>query len=69
MFRIIFDPKVNRFIVQVLQWAILWRTCINQIDGEPMKFETYVEARHWVNSIGLNNLYVEFESKKLYNVS
>ena len=63
MFRIIFDPKVNRFIVQVLQWAILWRTC-NEV-----AFETYVEARHWVNSIGLNNLYVEFESKKFYNVS
>ena len=51
MFRIIFDPKTSRFVVQIIKWGLFWHTCLN--DGEPMRFETYIEARHWVNSIGL----------------
>lgn len=61
MFRIIFDPKTARFVVQILQWAVWWRTC------HEASFDTYAEARHWVNSIGLNSLCVELEMKKVYS--
>lgn len=61
MFRIIFNPKTSRFVVQILQWAVWWRTC------HATGFETYAEARHWVNSIGLNSLCVELEMKKVYS--
>lgn len=59
MYRIIFDPKASRFIVQILVWACLWRSCINQISQEPMHFETLAEARAWVNALGISELYTE----------
>ena len=65
MFRIIFDYKTSRFIVQIIKWGLFWHTCLN--DGEPMRFETYIEARHWVNSIGLTSAFLEQDQKAVYS--
>ncbi len=70
MFRIIFDPKTSRFVVQIIKWGLFWRTCMNSIDGVPVssrRFETYVEARHWVNSIGLTSACLEQDQKAVYS--
>jgi hypothetical protein len=67
MFRIAFDHKTCRFVVQVLAWCLIWRTCLNPIDGFPLKFVTYTDARHWVNSIGLNTAFIEQDPKKVYS--
>jgi dimeric dUTPase (all-alpha-NTP-PPase superfamily) len=60
MFRIDFDHKTCRFVVQVLTWGILWKTC------EKVAFETYADARHWVNSIGLNRVFIDQNLIELY---
>ena len=65
MFRIIFDPKTSRFVVQIIKGGLFWHTCLN--DGEPMRFETYIEARHWVNSIGLTSAFLEQDQKAVYS--
>ena len=67
MFRIIFDPKTSRFIVQIIEWGLFWRTCMNSIDGKPMRFETYVKARHWINNIGLTSACLEQDQKAVYS--
>ncbi len=61
MFRIVFNYKTCRFVVQVLSWGLFWRTCCEA------NFETYAEARHWVNSIGLNTAFLEQDPKKVYS--
>jgi hypothetical protein len=67
MFRIAFDYKTSCFIVQVLEWWLFWRTCLNRSEGAPIQFETYAEVRCWVDSIGLSDAFVEQESKKVYS--
>ena len=46
--------------MQVLTWGILWKTC------EKVAFETYADARHWVNSIGLNRVFIDQNLIELY---
>ena len=33
MYRIVFDPKISRFVVQLLVWHLFWRDCHREIAG------------------------------------
>lgn len=75
MYRIVFDPNTSTFVVQVLWLSLFWRACKRYAEGEVeqrkgwytrLEFETHIEARHWVNSIGLNTAYAE---KRVYSTT
>ena len=63
MFRIIFDPKVSRFVVQVMIWHCFWRDCRREIAGkdgpvtERITFGRYADAFKWVVDNGLADAY------------
>ena len=61
MFRIHFDTSTSTFVVQVLRYGTVWRTA--QSHNAQQKFKTYTEARAWVESIGLHDLYDEQHPK------
>lgn len=69
MFRIHFDPRTAMFVIQVQQFGTFWRTVHHKISGpgtqvsEPLSFQTYEAARHWVESVGLADLYDEQHPK------
>lgn len=69
MFRIHFDTGTALFVVQVLQYSMFWRTVQRKISGagtsisEPLSFQTYEAARHWVEGVGLVDLYDEQHPK------
>lgn len=67
MYRISFDTRTSRFIVQVLRFGLFWITC--RSTTLDCQFETYAEARNWVTSIGLNRAYPEQPSKVEYDNS
>lgn len=67
MWRISFNPKVSRFVVQLLKFGCVWVSCESTLSEEVLYFETHKEARSWVRSIGLDRLYPEQESKVVYN--
>ena len=69
MYRISFDTRTSRFIVQVLRFGLFWATCRSKLADDDLQFETYVEARKWVTSIGLNRAYPEQPSKADYEHS
>ena len=71
MFRIIFDPKVSRFVVQIMIWHLFWRDCYRAAptgDGPPERitFGVWKDAVAWVNSIGLSMAYAEQQYRSLY---
>lgn len=69
MFRIHFNSRTSMFVIQVLWFSTLWRTARREISGpgtpvsEPLAFQTYEAARHWVESVGLSDLYDEQHPK------
>ena len=68
MFRIIFDPKVSRFVVQIMIWHLFWRDCHREIDGKDgpatvrITFGTWKDAVKWVTDNGLKEAYREAPS-------
>lgn len=68
MYRISFDTRTSRFIVQVLRFGLFWVTCRSKLDHD-WQFETYGEARNWVKSIGLDRAYLEQPSRVDYKHS
>jgi len=56
MYRIVFDPKLSRFIVQLARFGgLVWTTCR---DGEAFRtFITHSDAAQWVEDIGLHQVY------------
>lgn len=61
MFRLYFDHSTGYFTIQILRMGLIWRTvCHKTTQGvEPLRFTTYEDARSWVKSIGLDELYDE----------
>jgi hypothetical protein len=69
MYRIHFDQKIGRFIIQVLVYGFSWKTVLvaKELKGEapyPIKFDfekhsfrTFEEAGKHISEIGLDKLY------------
>ena len=51
MFRIIFDYKTARFVVQIIHLGMFWR------NAEGLDYGTYDEAKKAVAALGLDKLY------------
>lgn len=68
MFRIFFDPKLGRFIIQVKGYGFFWRTVMSYKDGDNLTsvklFETFDQAMDHVKVIGLNKLYRDGSANK-----
>ena len=68
MFRIHFDPKLGRFLIQINQHHIFWKSikALNQDNSgtEVMMFKTFDEASDHVKSIGLDKLYRDRSENK-----
>lgn len=68
MFRIHFDPKLGRFIIQVHRFGLLWRSVMALNDDSSgtnqMMFKTFDEASSYVKSIGLDKLYRDGSTNK-----
>lgn len=79
MYRIHFDQKIGRFIIQVLAYGFLWKTVFimkenkegtNQsikYDFEKHSFRTFDEAGLYVIEIGLNKLYQNKSANCFHN--
>lgn len=65
MFRISFDPAIGRFVIQVLRFGLFWvnvqksETSTSEpiLNVSACNFHTYDDARKYVTSIGLDQLY------------
>lgn len=61
MFRIHFDPKLGRFIVQIHHLGMFWRSVMalneDKSGTDLLMFKTFDEASEYVKSIGLDKLY------------
>lgn len=61
MFRIHFDPRLGRFLIQVKVNGFFWKNVMKLADKEPiseaMTFKTFADAQEHVKSIGLDKLY------------
>lgn len=61
MYRIHFDHRIGRFTIQVLVYGLFWRDVARAGDDEPISeratFSKLAEARNYVKSIGLDELY------------
>lgn len=72
MFRIHLEVLTGKFVVQVLFMDILWLS-VRESDHERgrlsssriRRFDTYSQARAWVNSVGLYISLAEQQSKKV----
>ena len=68
MFRIHFDPKLGRFLIQINQHHIFWKSimALNQDNSgtEVMMFKTFDEASDYVKIIGLDKLYSDRSENK-----
>ena len=68
MFRIHFDPKLGRFIVQVQKFGVIWVNVMGLKDDnsgvEALTFKTFDEAVSHVKSIGLDKLYADKSANK-----
>ena len=62
MYRIHFDSKTSKWVIQMLWHGMLWQTCLQ--DGKPVTFEFYEGARSWAHQIGLNQAYHERAPEK-----
>lgn len=56
MFRIHFDHKVGKFIIQVLWFNLFWRTVKKELDD--LTFDTLGHAEKYAADTGLAKLYV-----------
>jgi len=63
MYRIHFDPRFGRFVIQVKFYGCFWRNIVKLADNnsttESLMFKTFKEAEEHVQSIGLDKLYVD----------
>ena len=72
MYRIVFDPKISRFVVQLLVWHLFWRDCYREKEAyaepvhERITFGTYADAAKWVASTGLKEAYAEQAQRTMY---
>ena len=69
MYRIVFDPNISRFVVQILVWHCFWKDCRFSNDKETLKrvtFGTYKDAAKWVAELGLKEGYTEQNHRALY---
>ena len=61
MYRIHFDHRIGRFVIQVLIYKLFWCDVARSSDIDPLSkratFLTLTEAREYVKSIGLDQLY------------
>lgn len=61
MYRIHFDHRIGRFVIQVLVFGLFWRDIAKSSDTEPvsdrLSFAKLVEAENYIQSIGLARLY------------
>ena len=62
MYRIVFDPRCGRFLVQISAWfGLFWKNvmCLDASGDDliPMAFKTFDEAKEYIASIGLDQLY------------
>lgn len=58
MYRIHFNPKTGKFVIQVQAFSMLW------VDAKGMSFATYDEAASHVEEVGLNKLYEDRSEDK-----
>ena len=59
MYRIVFDPRYSKFIVQLLSMGgWFWVTCK---DGNKTawRFDNYALAEKWVKDLGIDTAYVQ----------
>ena len=68
MYRIVFDPKISRFVVQIMVWHLFWRDCHRETTDsrERITFGTYSDAAKWVASTGLKEAYAEQAQRTMY---
>jgi hypothetical protein len=74
MFRIHLEVLTGRFVVQVLFMDLIWLS-VRQNEHERgrlsssriRRFDTYSQARNWVNAIGLSISLAEQPSRKALN--
>lgn len=67
MYRIQFDTRVSKWVVQVLYMGLIWRTChreISRLDApvvvpSAIVFDNIASARSWVKQVGLDQAYHE----------
>ena len=68
MFRIHFDPKLGRFLIQINRHHIFWKSIMtlneDSSSSEVMMFKTFGEASDYVKSIGLDKLYRDRSENK-----
>ena len=58
MYRIVFDPKISKFVVQLLVFGFFWKVCSAE-GGVPFTFNTYSDAVSWTERVGLPEAYVK----------
>jgi hypothetical protein len=74
MFRIAFDWPTGRFVVQVRGGFLTWKTVCEDTETtkkQYRRFETYTDARTWVNMIGLADALREegkLEQQKVFHI-
>ena len=70
MYRIVFDPRVSRFVVQILVWHLFWKDCCFVPDTakerKRITFGSYKDAIKWVENLGLRDAYTEQQRHTLY---
>ena len=70
MYRIVFDPNVSRFVVQILVWHFFWKDCYFFADVDKkhkrITFDSYKNAARWVENLGLHDVYTEQRRHTLY---
>lgn len=61
MYRIHFDPRIGRFIIQVLVFGLFWSSVKKLAESndktESLTFHTFEGAVNHIQSIGLDKLY------------
>lgn len=73
MYRIIFDPSISRYVVQILRWHLFWAACYREVEGpgsptkQKITFGTWKDAVAWASSIGLRDAYAEQRQSALYS--
>lgn len=55
LYRIIFDPKMGVWLIQIQQYLVLWASVC--ASGKALGFSSYDLARAWVTSTGLDKAY------------
>ncbi len=55
LYRIRFNPKVSKWMIELEQWQLFWAPCRNE-EGI-LYFELFTDARAYVDKIGLDEAY------------